>query len=242
MSGLRAGVSRFGRDDGSAEPRVAAALAAFAAGQGSEHAAVTSLAQSRLLVPIVAATADGAGTGHTADREHASEMSVPTLIGADGRSAIPAFTCMDALRSWRPQARPVPTAAQDVWSAAVADGCAVVVDVAGPVPLAIDGALLAALAGGEPVPLPHQDPEVLAQVGAAAAGLPAVTGLSLDDGGAECDLVVRLQLAAGCGAAVAAQTADAVGTAVMARLGGRLRRGIAIAMGAGAGPGRPTGP
>jgi len=144
VSGLSAGVSRFGRDDGSAEPRVAAALAAFAAGQGSEHAAVTSLARSRLLVPIVAVAAGGAGTGqiaggagtgqiaggagtgHATGGEHASEMSVPTLIGADGRSAIPAFTCMDALRSWRPQARPVPTAAQDVWRAAVADGCGAV--------------------------------------------------------------------------------------------------------------------
>src|SRR6202161_4626551 len=46
---------------GSAEPRVAAALAAFGSGQGSEHAALTALASSRLLVPIVAVAAGSGG-------------------------------------------------------------------------------------------------------------------------------------------------------------------------------------
>lgn len=41
-------------DDGSADPRVAAALAAYAAGGTSEHAALSALAASRLLVPVVA--------------------------------------------------------------------------------------------------------------------------------------------------------------------------------------------
>ena len=137
------------------------------------------MARSRLLVPIVAAVADAAAqhqdaaaSGPAAAREaagqevaaaggeKASEMSIPTLIGHDGRPAVPAFTCLDSLRRWRQDARPVPTEAADVWAAAVADGCAVVVDVAGPVPLAIDGARLAALASGGPVPSPAQDPDV----------------------------------------------------------------------------------
>ena len=54
-------VRHFGADDGSADPAAAAALAAFAAGTGSEHAALTSLAGVRLLVPVVAAAADEAG-------------------------------------------------------------------------------------------------------------------------------------------------------------------------------------
>jgi hypothetical protein len=181
-----------------------------------------SLAQSRLLVPIVAAVVGGG--------EKTSEISLPTLIGADGRPAIPAFTCMDALRSWRQDARPVPTQADELWRAAVAEGCAVVVDLAGPVPLAIDGARLAALAGGGPVPLPHQDPDVWTALRRAAAGHAAITGLGLDDGGADCDLVVRLRLAPGCDQAVAQQTVGAVAAEVMALLGGRLRRGIAIAL------------
>jgi hypothetical protein len=248
VSGLSAGVSRFGGDDGSADPGVVAALRAFTSGRGSEHAAVMSLMRSRLLVPIVAAAAGGAEACESAggaeacesggDRR-ASEMSLPTLIGADGRPAIPAFTCLDTLRRWREQARPVPTDAAAVWRAAAADGCAVVVDVAGPVPLAIDGARLAALAGGGPVPLPYQDPDVLAAARCAAAGQAAIAGLGLGDGGADCDMVIRLTLAAGCGPAQAEQAAGALAAEVMARLGGRLRRGIAIALAAETPPAGP---
>src|SRR4029077_4910792 len=68
-----------------------------------------------------------------------SEMVLPTLIGRDGRPAVLAFTGLDALARWRPDARPVPAEADRVWRAAVADGCAVVIDVAGPVPLAVEG-------------------------------------------------------------------------------------------------------
>jgi SseB protein N-terminal domain len=252
VSGPTIGTNRFGGDDGSAEPRAAAALAAFAAGQGSEHAAVQALTGTRLLVPVVAAAAD----------QRTSEMSMPSLVGQDGRRAVPAFTSVDSLARWRPDARPVPADAGDVWRAAVADGCAVVVDIAGPVPLAIDGARLAALALGKPVPLPYQDPDVLAAVQAVAAGLPGVAGIGLADGaGGDAgpgggddraggvadggaggqpgvahggaggsDLVVRVQLASGLSEAQARQSAGAVAEAVMARLGGRLRRGITVAV------------
>ena len=243
-------MSRFGGDDGSADPAVSAALADFSAGQGSEHDAVLAMARSRLLVPIVAAVADAAAQRQdaaasgpaaaareaagpavaAAGGEQASEMSIPTLIGHDGRRALPAFTCLDSLRRWRQDARPVPTEAADVWAAAVADGCAVVVDVAGPVPLAIDGARLAALASGGPVPSPEQDPDVLAAARAAAAGLTGITGLSLADGATDSDLMVVLTVAAGLPAGAAEQLAVAFAERLAARLGGRLRRGISVAV------------
>jgi hypothetical protein len=69
-----------------------------------------------------------------------------------------------------------------VWRAAVADGCAVVIDVAGPVPLAVEGARLAALAAGQPIPAPHQDRDVRAAVEAAIVGEPAIAGFSLAPG------------------------------------------------------------
>src|SRR5580700_3037056 len=255
-----AGESPFRDDHGSAEPRVAAALAAFGSGQGSEHAALTALASSRLLVPIVAVAAGSDGEpprpgqaqpdseqqspGHTrSDGERQSpghtrpdggdsgaEMSLPTLVGRDGRRAIPAFTCSQALAMWRQQARPVPEPAAQVWRAAAEDACAVIVDVAGPVPIAIDGARLAALADGRPVPLPHQDPDVLAAVRAAGANQPAITGLSAaaaDDGS---DLQINVTLADGCAAVAGQEAARRLGAEVMASLGGRLRRGIAVAV------------
>ena len=54
MRSLNAAESQFPGDDGAADPAVLAALAAYAAGQGSEHAALNALAGSRLLVPVVA--------------------------------------------------------------------------------------------------------------------------------------------------------------------------------------------
>jgi hypothetical protein len=255
-----AGESPFRDDHGSAEPRVAAALAAFGSGQGSEHAALTALASSRLLGPIVAVAAGSDGEplrpgqarsdngpqspGHTRSDngpqspghsrpgggDSGAEMSLPTLVGRDGRRAIPAFTCSQALAMWRQQARPVPEPAAQVWRAAAEDACAVIVDVAGPVPIAIDGARLAALADGRPVPLPHQDPDVLAAVRAAGAGLPAIAGLSVvaaDDGS---DLQINVILADGCAAVAGQEAARRLGAEVIASLGGRLRRGIAVAV------------
>jgi hypothetical protein len=269
VSLLSGGDSPFRDDAGSADAQVAATLAAFGAARGSEHAALTALASSRLLVPIVATEADGAAedgadgaadgdadgaadgdaAGGTAQgvadaREHVgaavghhrlgegergAEMSLPTLIGHDGRAAIPAFTSLEAMARWRPAARPVPAQASQVWRAAADDACAVVVDIAGPVPLAIDGARLAALAEGRPVPRPHEDPDVLAAATAAAAGLPAITGLSAAEGG-DCDLRLEVTLAAGCDPAAGHEALQQLGSRLMAHLGSRLRRGIAIAL------------
>jgi hypothetical protein len=225
------GDPRFRDDDGSADPRSAAALAAFASGEGSEHAALTALSCSRLLVPVVAVAGGAGGAGEDgAGGEKHSEMSLPTLVGRDGRRAVPAFTGVETLARWRPEARPVPVPAALVWQAAAEDSCAVVVDVAGPVPLAVDGARLAALAGGQPVPLPHEDPDMLGAVRAAAAGQPLITGLRLAPGQAGDDLQVEVTLAPGCDRATAEQAASQLAATVMASLGGRLRRGVAVAV------------
>jgi SseB protein N-terminal domain len=252
VSLLGGGESPFHEDDGSADPRAAATLAAFGSGLGSEHAALTALAGSRLLVPIVAAPPESAGSDPHGDAgaasrragegDHGAEMSLPTLIGRDGRAAIPAFTSLDALARWDPRARPVPALAGLVCRAAVDSSSAVVVDVAGPVPLAIEGARLAALAEGQPVPLPHQDPDVLDAARAAAAGEPAIAELRLVAGagpapeaepaGADAgsDLQVELTLADGCAAAAGEEAAQRLGNDLMSRLGERLRRGITIAV------------
>jgi len=272
--------SRLRTDDGSADSGAAAALAAFAAGTGSEHAVLTALARIRLLVPVVAAPAPesgqhgagqpsasqhgagqhgagqhgagqhgagrhgagqhgagrhgagrhGAGQLGAGRAEAASEMSIPTLVGQDGRPAVPAFTCLAAMARWQPGARPVPVDAGRVWQGAVRDSCAVVLDVAGPVPVAIDGARLAALASGQPVPLPHEDPDVLAAVTQAAAGQPAVSVTRLLPADSDSDLAVELAISPDYPGS-AAELARSAAAAIMARLGSRLRRGIEVAIG-----------
>ena len=142
-------------DDGAPDPRVRAALDAYAAGRGSEHAALTALAGCRLLVPVVALLTDGEPGGPDGlHREKSSEMALPTLIGNDGRKAVIAFTSTATMRRWRPDARPVPVAAAKLWPAVAAESAdAVVIDVAGPVQLVIEGTLLASLAAGQPPPV-----------------------------------------------------------------------------------------
>lgn len=256
MAGLNSGGQGFAGDDGTADPYVVAVLAAYAAGQESEHAALTALAGARLLVPLVerppdagdadagdADAGEDAGAGQDAaghpgacDHRAAREMAFPTLIGRDGRPALPAFTSLAALVSWRPEARPVPTPAAQVWGSAVDGSCAVVIDVAGPVPVVVDGARLAALAAGQPPPDPQADPDIRAEVTAALAGAPAIAGADLAAGPDGTDLAVRLLLQpAVAAAAPGADPAQAVhqavrqaAEAIVARLAGRLRRGIEV--------------
>ena len=227
MSGhLNPGGQQFRDDNGAADPRVAQALAAYLAGEGSEHAALVALSAARLLVPVVAVLSDGSAS---AQGDKNSEMVLPTLIGQDGRPAVLAFTCLDTLARWRSNARPVPAEADRVWRAAVADGCAVVIDVAGPVPLAVEGARLEALAAGQPVPAPHEDPDVRAAVEAAVAAEPAISGFHLAAGSADgTDLAIRLSLAVGDWEPVV----DRAASSIAARLAGRLRRGIEFSVAA----------
>jgi hypothetical protein len=220
-------VSRPAGDAGGADPAVTAVLAAYAAGQATEQAALTAIAATRLLVPVLAVPVEpSAGPGERGGAgeqdgagEKETEMALPTLIGNDGRKAVIAFTGTETIGRWRADARPVPVAAARLWPAVAAEQAdAVVIDVAGPVPLVIEGARLAALAAGTPPPLPHLDPDVRAQVAAVARDF------TLGPGGPDAELTVTLAAADPAGARVAAE-------AIAARLAPRLRRGIAVRFG-----------
>jgi hypothetical protein len=202
---------------------VTAALAAYAAGRATEHAALTAIAAARLLVPVVAVPVDPVAPADQVDpadaAEKETEMALPTLIGNDGRKAVIAFTGTETITRWRADARPVPVPAAQLWPAVAAEHAdAVVIDVAGPVPLVIEGARLASLAGGAPPPPPHLDPDVRAQV---AAITPDFT---LGPGGPDAELTVTLIAAGPAGARATAE-------AIAARLAPRLRRGIAFRVG-----------
>ena len=218
-------VTRPAGDTGGADPAVAAALAAYAAGKAPERAALTAVAASRLLVPVVAVLAaggDASADNASAEKlgtEKETEMALPTLIGNDGRKAVIAFTGTDTVRRWRADARPVPVPAARLWPAAAAEQAdAVVIDVAGPVPMVVEGARLRALANGTPLPFPHEDPDIRAQVAA------VTSDFTLEPGGPDADLTVTLK---------AMKQADArvVAEQIAARLAHRLRRGIAVRIG-----------
>jgi len=204
-------ISRPAGDTGEADPAVRAALAAYAGGTGTEHAALTALAAVRLLVPVVAVLVGANDDGP----EKETEMALPTLIGSDGRKALIAFTGTDTLRRWQADARPVPVAARQVWTAALSEADAAVIDVAGPVPFVVEGARLSALANGAPPPLPHQDPDIRAEVAA------VTRDFTLAPGGPGADLAITLATKD------MAQAREAAGQ-IAVRLAPRLRQGIEI--------------
>ena len=259
MIELTGGDARYRDDVGEAGAGVAAAMAAYADGSGSEHAVLAALADSRLLVPVMpmpgedvaaaeilaaeGAGAEGAGgpVRLVAGEEHSyrqggrppepprgSEMATPALVGRDGRRALVAFTCTDAVRRWQPAARPVPVPAVAVFQAAIEESAAVVIDIAGPVPLAVEGARLAALAGGGPPPRMHEDPDVWEQIAAAAGRVaPGIrVRLSAPPPGAE--FTLELAPPAGIPGPVPEDVASRVANQVREQLADRVRSAVAV--------------
>jgi hypothetical protein len=128
----------FADDHGSVAPGVAAALTAYDGGEATYAETLAVLQQARLLVPVVALAHD-----------KSSDMATVLLTGRDGRMALLAFTGLEQLRAWDPQARPVPVDAALAARAAAQDGAeALVIDVAGPTRFVIEGDDLAAVAAG----------------------------------------------------------------------------------------------
>ncbi len=101
-------------DLGQADPIVVEALAS-----GDPARILAALDSARLLVGVVALPGE----------EHASEgeMALALLESADGERALPAFTGLDAMRAWNPEARPVPRPAQEVIAYAHTEALAAVV-------------------------------------------------------------------------------------------------------------------
>jgi hypothetical protein len=147
----RLAASPFPGDTGapSAETRRLIAAAAAEATPPAYLRAVAALCGDRLLVPIVATATRSGETVAGLASDKGAEMSVVTLQAQDGRRALLAFTGLDALQSWQPDARPVPvTVDRAARTARNEDLTAVLIDVAGPHALVIEGEVLGELAAG----------------------------------------------------------------------------------------------
>jgi hypothetical protein len=169
----------------------------------------------------------GAG-GLPVHGEKVSEVAMPSIIGRDGRPALPAFTSVEAVRRWQPTARPVPVPASDVWQSAVQESCAVVIDIAGPVPVVVEGARLAALAAGAQAPAMHADPDVWQHVAAAAAEVAPGIRVRLSPPPDGLDFTLELAPPAGAARPVPEDAASQIADAAMARLADRVRLGVAV--------------
>jgi hypothetical protein len=180
----------FSDDDGSADPALAEALAAWAQDRSAEPRVLAALPRARLLVPVVAVLGeveegdhggreashnDGGGRrGGGLRREKTSDMAVPTLR-AGNRRALPAFTSTESLARWDPEARPVAVPFHQALHAVAHERAdTLVLDLAGPVPYQLTGPALLAAAEGRTSTDPLEDPAVVEALRAALAAEPAV--------------------------------------------------------------------
>jgi hypothetical protein len=133
------------------------------------------------MTPLVAVLdeAEESATGHR--QEKSSHMASVSLVAADGRRGLLAFSGVATMATWDPAARGIPAPGRRVAAAALEEGAdAVLLDLGGPVRVAVAGTLLRALATGEPVPPAYADPEVGTAVVAALAGVDGLEGVLLE--------------------------------------------------------------
>ncbi|MFI6286330.1 SseB family protein [Streptomyces sp. NPDC051018] len=217
----------FSDDDGGADPRLAAALAAWAEDRSAERPVLEALTGARLLVPVVAVLGETETDENGLRREKTSDMAVPTLTAGD-RRALPAFTSMDALHRWDPAARPVAVPLHQALRAVAHERAdTLVLDLAGPVPYQLTGPALLALAEGRTSADPLDDPAVTGAVREAVAAEPAVLRAHLLPGGEGGTLALVLS-----DGAVPAEAARRVAGAIAGHdvLRARLVRGLDLAL------------
>ncbi|UYQ61185.1 SseB family protein [Streptomyces peucetius] len=186
----------FSDDDGTADPDLEAALAAWSEDRTAEQPVLEALRGARLLVPVVAVLGEVEEDEETGlRREKTSDMAVPTLT-AGSRRALPAFTSIASLARWNPEARPVAVPLHQALQAAAHEKAdTLVLDLAGPVPYQLSGPALLALAEGRTSTDPLADPAVTGALRTALAADPAVLRAHLGPG-RDSDGTLALVLAA----------------------------------------------
>ncbi|MGW6360036.1 SseB family protein [Streptomyces sp. NPDC055092] len=217
----------FSDDDGSADPRLSAALAAWAEDRTAHDPVLAALKEARLLVPVVAVLGEVEEDENGLRREKTSDMAVPTLKAGD-RKALPAFTSTAALALWDPEARPVAVPLHQALQAAAHERAdTVVIDLAGPVAYELSGAALRAANEGRTSADPLADPAVTEAIRAAVAAEPGVLRAHLGPGSADGILALVLDPSA-----APAETARAVAGRIAAdeTLRARLVRGLDLAL------------
>lgn len=219
----------FSDDDGSADPALVAALAAYAADPAAEQAVLAALPGARLLVPVVAVLGEAETGPDGLRREKTSDMAVPTIQAPDGRRALPAFTSTASLARWRPDARPVAVPLHQALQAVAHERAdALLIDLAGPTTYELSGPALRMMARGGTGAEPLDDPAVLAALRDAVAAEPDVLRAHLSPGGASdgtLGLVIAPDAAVG---EVARRIANALAADEMLR--GGLVRGLDLAL------------
>jgi len=190
-------------DDGSAPERLIEALRRFRSNELGEAEVVDALRASRLLIPLVAHLGEAGSNDHGVLIDKTQELSIVTVAGPDGRTVMPVFTSVDAMRVWNPKARPVPADAVRVAVAAASEQTDVVVlDPTASTEFVVRRPALWAIAQGAAWIPSYLDQEVLAAFITAAEPEDMVIAVQLAPGDpgarfAGAELIVHLTLVAG---------------------------------------------
>ena len=174
-------------------------------GLADAHAAtIVALSQCRLLIPLLAEAGDLGVTPEGRTVEKTQELSIVTVAGPDGRRVMPAFSSVDAMRAWNPEARPIPVPApQAALAAAQEQTDLIIIDPGTPErEFGVRRTQLEAMALGTRVLPAWADPEVRAAFRASIEGEAAILEVVLLPGDPEARLLapeteVVLSVAAG---------------------------------------------
>lgn len=166
-----------GLDDGSPDPRLAAALLGDDGSAVAYGEVLAALATARVFLALSAQVLATEPAGVTGLRqESAAQMSLLSLVSARGARALPAFLDGHQVQRWRPQARPVAVAGPLACRTALDDGAeALLLDPTGRA-FAVSGPALRELAAGR-VPVSGAALSTRAATIELVAGPPSPPGL-----------------------------------------------------------------
>ena len=188
----------WSQDDGSTPRLLAEALE----GDLDKAKLFSALAQSRLLIPLLAELGESGVGAHGQAVDKSADLAIVAVSTPDGKTAIPAFSSVAEMASWNASARPVPVDVPKLAIAAVSEGHdRVVVNPAGRA-LGIRRPALAALAQGLLWTPPHLNSQVVGLVAAAATARPEIQSVRVFDADPDAQLLkpelgIEIGLAAG---------------------------------------------
>ena len=149
MPSKRISEPAFAGDDGSPDPRLAAAATDYGEDRGRLPEVLSALHSARVLAPVVATPGEVGVDTAGLHVDKTSDIALPLLLDGDGRRAVPIFSGVEAMGRWDPAARPVPVQGPRAAAVALAEGAeALVLDIAGPSTVTLGEPELRALVEG----------------------------------------------------------------------------------------------
>jgi len=174
--------NNFANDDGSADPALIFALEALRGGCGNVEAVVDAFRSARLLVPLLAKLGESEIGAHGQVVDKSADLSIVTVETPDQQNGLPVFSSVESMKTWNPNARPVPVDAAKAALAAAQEGnTRIILDAGSPTEFVIRRPAIAAVAQGLPWMHPVKDERVKVAFAAATAGAPEILSFELID-------------------------------------------------------------